>query len=151
MSEMEAYIMPDDDTTKPPKVKVVEAIAPTGPQTEILGDDDHIRGDARLVGRAIRKGWNIDEDMRKLLKERAVATLKKTLVATGQYDDQGNAIMSEHYADTNALKAGALILQMDGMDQADDHLDDKNKRLDEGKATENVVERVITVEFDKRG
>ena len=37
---------------------------------------------------------------------------------------------------------------LEGQNQADEHIEDKNKRLDEGKATENTVQRVYKAEFD---
>lgn len=42
-------------------------------------------------------------------------------------------------ADANAISAAKVLVAMAGQNQADRHLDDKNARLDAGKATERVL------------
>ena len=40
------------------------------------------------------------------------------------------------------------LAMLEGQQQADEHLAEKNARLDEGKATENFVQRQYVAEFD---
>ena len=48
-------------------------------------------------------------------------------------------------ADGNAVRAAAVIVSMTKQNQDDDHLADKNARLDAGQATERIaMEPVIT-------
>lgn len=148
MSETEAYIMPDDDAPPPPKVKAEPA--PVADETLILAGDRLTRMDLRTTKAAIRKGWDIPDHIRRKIVERAEKIIDKTHVVIG-VDQDGQPIVSDSKADDLALKAGQLILAADNHDQADRHLEDKNKRLDEGKLTENVGDRVIRVEFDKKG
>ncbi len=54
--------------------------------------------------------------------------------------------------DQRAINGCVKTLSMlEGQNQADEHLEMKYDRLDEGKATENIVERTIKVEFDRKG
>jgi hypothetical protein len=94
----------------------------SGGQGEMLplSDPHHIRGDAVMVKRAIRERWPIDAEKREKLANRAAEL--------GLADD----------VDTSA--AGLrLVVAMVGQNQADEHLADKNARLDAGLATDRVA------------
>lgn len=152
MSE-DAFIMPDDDAPPPAKVKAIAP--PVEPQGDGLGsgimeERGHEKGDIRMAQMAINRGWPVDAARREKVMARAEKILDKTHVVVG-VDADGQPIVSDAKADELALRAGQLILAADNHNQADRHLEDKNARLDSGKATENITERVITVEFDKRG
>lgn len=142
MSETEAYTMPDDDAPRPPKVKAERPI-----EVFTEGEDIHaIKESAAMAKRAIRERWPVDPAIMRRVIARADALVQKTTktVATTMGPVEVDA-------DDGALAAMKVILAANAQNQADDHVEEKNKRLDEGKATENVTERVITVEFDKRG
>jgi len=99
---------------------------------------------------AINRGWDVSPEEKAIIKARALKIVKKEVVIAG-FDKEGNPLVSDKAADENAIRASSLFVAMAGQDQADRHLEDKNARLDAGKSTENVTERVITVEFDRRG
>lgn len=142
---MESYISPDDEP-KPVKVK---AVAPA-PEEGLLTDPHRVRGDIELTQMAINRGWDVTPEERKIIKARAMKIVKKESVVIG-FDKDDQPLVADGKADDNAIKASALVVSMASQDQADRHLEDKNKRIDGGKATENVTERIIRVEFDKKG
>ncbi len=128
-----------DDMEPTPKVRAIEVF------TE--GEDIHaIKESAAMAKRAIRERWPVDPEIMKRVIARADALVQKT---TKTVATQMGPV--EVDADDGALAAMKVILAANAQNQADDHLADKNARLDAGKATENVTERVIRVEFDKRG
>lgn len=95
-----------------------------------LLDNDGRRGeDMRLIRRALR--W-------KMSKEKAEKLLDHVM-------DLGLA--SDVARD--AAAAAKTVIAAEAQNQADEHLDEKNKRLDEGKPTESVGVRVFKVEFDE--
>lgn len=89
--------------------------------------------DMRLIAKAVRNRWDVPEPMRQLLKQRLTEILAKREVSV--MTQEGPAMM-EAPADANALRAAAVLVQMEAQNQADDHLADKNARLDAGKPTE---------------
>lgn len=152
----ESYTMPDDDDDQPKPVKVK-----AGPMDDsnidvvgclqekdggILADPHRTRGDIELAQMAINRGWGVSPEERKIIKARAMKIVKKEAVIIG-FDKDGQPLVSDGRADDNALKAGSLILSMDNHDQADRHLEDKNARLDSGKATVITEKRVFKVKF----
>lgn len=87
------------------------------------------RSDVVLEKAAIKKRWPLSEEKRKQMADRAFnlfmnSTSERLIGATGK-----------------------LLTAMEAQNQADEHLADKNNRLDDGKPTE--IKRVYTVEFDE--
>lgn len=84
--------------------------------------------DRAAVRTAIKKRWPVSEKLKALL-------LSKTETALdGAADPRDIASL------------GRNILAAEAQNQSDDHLTDKNERIDEGKATESVT---FAVEFPK--
>lgn len=75
--------------------------------------------DARLACRAVREGWGVPPDVKREVVD-ACADLVR---------------MREP---RSMLFAARLLIDADKVDQADQHLAEKNARLDAGKATERV-------------
>lgn len=90
-----------------------------------------VQPDAKLVQRAIRQRWPIPEEVRKAVVDRMAGFVADPLIDPDR-----------------AIAAARMIGVAEGQNQADDHLRDKNARLDEGKATENVAVRTVKVTFD---
>ena len=109
----------------------------------LLSDPDHIRADTRMVGRALRNGWPIKPEHKALLVETMVGIAKTetVLVAT---EDGPVAVSNAR----NQINATRNLIAMEAQNQADDHLQDKNDRLDRGKSTENVNHAVIVKGVD---
>lgn len=83
----------------------------------------------RMVQGALNNRWPITYDIKAELVNKAVTALRRT-------------------EDERAIAGlGKLLKDMEGQNQADEHLADKNNRLDDGKPTE--IKRVYTVEFDE--
>lgn len=98
------------------------SVAKDGDPGKVLADPHHTRGDRALVGRAVKNRWPVNPD-------RKPAIVQKI----------------EDEAEKGDMRAAKILLDMEAQNQADDHLADKNERLDGGKATENlkVVQVVI--------
>ncbi len=102
--------------------------------------------DIRLVSRAVRHGWKVPVDRRPAIVERLVGLVERTSVTVstmaGPVEDQSRA-------DSNAIQAAKVLVDMDGKDQTDFWNQDKNDRLDAGKMTENngfmpaIIERPV--------
>lgn len=128
-----------DDIEPTPKVRAIEVFTD--------GEDVHaIKESAAIAKRAIRERWPVDPAIMARVIARADALVQKSTrtVATAMGPVEVDA-------DDGAIAAMKVILTANAQNQIDDHVEDKNARLDAGKATENVVERVIKVEFDKKG
>lgn len=90
-----------------------------------------VQPDAKLIQRAIRQRWPIPEEAKKVIVDRMVGFVTDPLM------------------DADRVTAAARMLVVaEGQNQADDHLREKNERLDEGKSTENVSVRTVKVTFD---
>ena len=88
---------------------------------KVLADPHHARADLRLAGRAVKARWPVPEKRRAEIAE----------------------IVAEAAAGGD-IKAAEVVLKMEAQNQADEPLADKNARLDEGKATENIQQvRVV--------
>jgi len=80
--------------------------------------------------------WNISHE----LKAKAVLALDcaiHVLSERGEFADVSSCIKT--------------LVAMEGQNQADDHLAEKNERLDSGLLTDNSAPINIRVEFDQRG
>lgn len=95
--------------------------------SEVFKDDHHKRSDASMINAAIRKRWNISDELR----DEVIAEARR-MVKDPSIDKR---------AKSAAMK---IVLEADKMNQADEHLNAKHERLDDGKATE--VQK-ITVEY----
>lgn len=80
------------------------------------------RSETRLVGRAIKKRWQISEAKRQEIVD------KLCDIVTGPKANNRNRI-----------GAARVLATMEGQNQADDLATDKNERLDAGKLTENIA------------
>lgn len=89
-----------------------------------------------MVERAVRRGWNIPAATKDIIKERLVGIVTKESVTVLT---AGGTATVEAQADTNSIAAARVLVKMDEIDQADDHLAMKTERLDTGQPTENVV------------
>ena len=84
-----------------------------------------------MVASAIRRRWPIPDELKQLLIEKAEACLH----------------IADNTRDVAAL--GKLLTAAESQNQADEHLADKNSRLDNGQPTERHV--VVNLEFDNNG
>jgi hypothetical protein len=91
-----------------------------------------VQPDAKLIQRAIRQRWPIPDEAKKVIVERMVGYVADPLL------------------DADRVTAAARVMvAAEGQNQADDHLREKNERIDGGKATEATEVRVLKVEFDR--
>lgn len=84
-----------------------------------------------MVGRAMRERWPTTAQIKAKIVSRAEACVDDPLIDPDTF-----------------CSVGRLVLGMEAQNQADDHLEDKNSRLDSGKATENVSHAVIVTGID---
>lgn len=89
--------------------------------------------DTRMIARAIRERWPVSDDMKVLIMKRLAVIVGKAGVTVHSGED---SYVAEAPADANAVRAASVVVQMTAQNQADEHLADKNERLDAGKATE---------------
>lgn len=75
--------------------------------------------ESKLVRTAIRNRWPVSDELKKATIER-----------------MADVLHSEDNRD--CVSAAKVIVAADKINQEDDHLEEKNKRLDEGKPTEAV-------------
>lgn len=109
-----------------------QAISPVdagGQGVEVLSPADlaHQRADCRLTATAVRRRWKI-------------GPAKRDTIVT--------SMMSVLEADAdprNVVAAAKVLVQMVAQNQADEHLADKNARIDAGKATDSLT--VVPTKF----
>ena len=105
-------------------------------------DGHHNRADMRLLERAKRRGWKVPENIaQKAVEVVSNIAQKPTIVVMTK------AGPAEVDNDANQIRAVSTLLEIEKMNQADDQFDEKNKRLDEGKPTENIRTE-YQIEFD---
>ena len=95
--------------------------AGNGEELTILSDADDLKqtlADARLMGRAIRERWPIDEQKRMALVNRLCRIVEKEDVATT--DQQGGVQYDEDKADRNATAAARVLVAMMAQNQRDE-------------------------------
>lgn len=107
-----------------------------GGDLSLYTDEKRVKQDSRLAGRAVRERWPMEQGKRATLVRRLYGIAEKTIVDVPVKD---GVYPSELHADQNAIAAARVLAQMEGQNQADEHLDDKNARLDSGQPTESVV------------
>jgi hypothetical protein len=88
------------------------------------------KSDGILIRRAALARWPVSAK----LKAKLAAKLEDCL----DREEDGRIVAS----------LGKVLTAMEGQNQADDHLADKNSRLDNGKATERVDHAVIVTGID---
>lgn len=94
----------------------------------LLQNPKHTKSDAALIRRAASARWPITDSLKRKLLDKIEAALDT----------------AEDARDIRGL--GQVIVAMEAQRQADEHLDDKNSRLDSGKATENIAHRMQVIE-----
>lgn len=80
-----------------------------------------VRNDLKLLGRAVRSGWNIKR--KNMIKRRLEEIMQKTSVSV---PTKNGMVDCDGPADSNAIAAARVLVAMNGQDQADDHLAIKN-------------------------
>jgi hypothetical protein len=83
---------------------------------------------AKMALRSVRERWPIPAEER----VRVVASM--TRIATASADVRA------------AATAARVLASMDGLNQADEHLADKNERIDSGKATDRIAVDPVVLE-----
>lgn len=91
------------------------------------------RKDVALLHNGIKRRWNVPLAKREELKA-DLDWARDAAKGTGDYE--------------GVVQNVRTWVAMTGQDQADEHLQDKNDRLDSGKATENVSHAVIVKGVD---
>ena len=86
----------------------------------LMASDRLARSDCKMVRSAMARRWPVTPAIRQKVVDRMLGVVDGT-------------------NDQNAIAASKTILTADAMSQADEHLEQKTERLDEGKATELVV------------
>jgi hypothetical protein len=115
-----------------------DPIVPAGGGGELLGGRRKA-ADINLIASAVRRRWPVPPETAAVVIDRLTKIVQKQTV--GVMTKEGPADL-EGPADANANAAARVLVAMEAQNQADDHLDDKNARLDAGKATENTVTEV---------
>lgn len=108
------------------------------------------QSDLNLIRRAMRERWAVPADVQQLAVERLKMIIQKPTVTT--MTQEGPASL-DGPADANAVRAASVLVAMSAQNQADDHLADKNSRLDAGKPTEltGLVIRTPMTEASEHG
>lgn len=105
----------------------------------MFGNLDMSNGhDRALLRRAIKEGWlEVDPrwDMSGSRKKKLLEKLDAAL---------------EHGDVRDIISVGKLFVQMEAQNQSDQHLANKNERLDEGKDTESVTHYVVEMPKPRR-
>lgn len=124
-----------ESTTPPPDT--ANDLQPSGGQGDFapLSDPHRIESDCAMLRRAVRERWGVPHDKRGTVVTRLVDIVRKTSVLIPVKD---GVFDSEAVADANAVAASRVIVAMVAQEQADEHLADKNARIDGGQATESV-------------
>lgn len=99
------------------------------------GPANRTRSDINMVRRAVREGWPIPTEKRGDVTGRLLKIIDKQAVSILTED---GVVEVEDRADTNAIAAARVVVQMDSINQTDYWNYDKNERLDAGKPTERV-------------
>jgi hypothetical protein len=104
-----------------------------------LEDNRQMAKDLRMVNMAIRRGWKVDDETKEILIQRMVEVAKKTTVAvatsTGIQD-------VESIADSNAIRAAAILLSMESQNMTrQHHAEDQGKN----KTQINIDNRRVLV------
>ena len=139
MSDTEAFTMPDDDDFM---VKSLDM--------RKRSDRELLRKSVTPPEKSHRQRWpGLDDEFKGDAVNALKAALKVAQARMNGLVEVGGELVPGSPRDVDSIVR--TIAALEAQHQADEHLEDKNKRLDEGLSTENVVERIIKVEFDKRG
>lgn len=94
----------------------------------IAGDAKRIESDAKLLKKAIRNRWPVTDEVRKAVIDRLEGFIKDPKIDPDR-----------------ATAAARVIVAAEGQNQADDHLREKNERIDSGASTEAQKIEVVYV------
>ena len=100
-------------------------------RSDFMEDPTRRGKDLQMARFAVRQGWNVSKAMKDKVLKMAEEVIDTSVVARDR------------------IAAAKLAIEADKVDQADEHLRDKNERIDSGKATDSSTVRVLKVEFDK--
>lgn len=104
-----------------------------------------VKNDCKLITAAIKHGWPVPVGTRRTAVARLTSIIRKPTVTV----PCGESFFdSAYHADGNAIAAARVLVAMEGQNQADRHIDDKNARLDAGHSTENVAHAVVVKGVD---
>lgn len=109
----------------------------------VLVDAHRTKSDINLISRAVREGWNVPVEGRAIVVRRLLGVVAKTSVDVMTKEGPANM---EGPADQNAVAASRVLVAMDAVNQTDYWNQDKNERLDSGKATERVGIAPVVIE-----
>lgn len=96
------------------------------PRSDFMEDPTRRGKDLQMARFAVRQGWNVSKAMKDKVLKMAEEVIDTSVVARDR------------------IAAAKLAIEADKVDQADEHLRDKNERLDGGKSTES---QTITVTY----
>ncbi len=100
-------------------------------RSDFMEDPTRRGKDLQMARFAVRQGWNVSKAMKDKVLKMAEEVIDTSVIARDR------------------IAAAKLAIEADKVDQADEHLRDKNERIDGGKATDATTVRVLKVEFDK--
>jgi hypothetical protein len=112
-------------------------------QTDIAQDDTYARADMNLIRRAISEGWEIPQAKKAQVVDRLLEIAQKK---SCQVSTKTGIVQLDGPADSNAVKAASVLVAMTGERQRDIHAQDKNDRIDTGKATDRVAVDPVVLE-----
>jgi hypothetical protein len=108
----------------------------------MLSGDRTKVADIKLLRRAVREGWNVPPEAMQeagpILLEIARQTATTVLDADGEPVDVSNA--------RNQIAAVKALAELDKINQADHWNEDKNARIDSGKATDRIAVDPVVLE-----
>lgn len=109
--------------------------------TELLADPHRVRGDAQMIRRALRQRWPMSDEVRADLVNclKAIVCTEKIEVVS----KSGEPISIPNHR--NQAAAARVLVAMEAQNQADDHLAQKQARLDEGKPVQAELSQTIHV------
>ena len=113
------------------------------PAGTLLKDEHHVRRDLQTLNKSARKRWGVSAAMREKTMERLEELLDKREVTVPSKD---GPVTVDGPADENAIRACAVVAKLTEIDQKDEHLEEKNKRLDSGLATDRVSFAPVVIE-----
>lgn len=100
-------------------------------RSDFMEDPTRRGKDLQMARFAVRQGWNVSKAMKDKVLKMAEEVIDTSVIARDR------------------IAAAKLAIEADKVDQADEHLRDKNERIDGGKATDATTVHVLKVEFDK--
>ena len=109
----------------------------------LLEDLKRLPRDLALMNKAVALRWNVPEEMKKKALSKIDEILDKYTVDVASKD---GPIAVDGLADSNKIAAIGVMVRMVEVVQKDEHLAEKNKRLDSGLATDRVSFAPVVIE-----